>query len=76
MGMKVSVLIYEKMRMLPGRNMVKGCKTINKRRLFQFSYKNKATSKCKRKIIREQKKSMANKSKEKEGTLYKARGFH
>ena len=44
-GKKASILIYEKMNMLPGEHMLKGCRTANKRRLFHASYKNLSTRK-------------------------------
>lgn len=46
------------------------------KRLFHSSYKNKPSSKKKRKIIRGLKKSKDDKNKETEGTLYKAGSFH
>lgn len=51
-GKKASVLIIEKLNMVPGENMLKGCRTANKRRLFHSSYKSLETSKKRRKIIR------------------------
>ena len=74
-GKKASVLIYEKMNMLPGEHMLKGCRTAYKRRLFHASYKNLSTSKKRRKIIRGKKKSSDNTNKENEGTLYKSGEF-
>ena len=62
--------------MIPGRIMLKGCKTANNRRLFHSTYKNKLTSKKKQKIIQGKKKSTDDKHKETEGTVYKAGAFH
>ena len=74
-GKKASVLIYEKMCMLPGGHMLKGCRTANKRRLFHSGYKNLASSKKRRKIIRGKKKSSDDTNKENEGTVYKPGEF-
>ena len=51
-GRKASVLTYEKLGMVPGRYMLKGCTKTNKKRLFHSNYQNKETSKNHRKIIR------------------------
>ena len=74
-GRKASVLIYEKMMMIPGKHFLKGCKEKNRKRLFHLNYKNSATSKKRRKVIRGQKKLAADNAKKKEGTVYKAEEF-
>lgn len=37
-GHKAIVLIYEKLGMIPGRYMLKGCEVKNRRRLFHSIY--------------------------------------
>ena len=74
-GRKASVLIYEKLNMIPGRHTLKGCANINKRRLDQARYKTKNTVKVHRKILRASKKSKEDTDVENEGTTYEAGGF-
>ena len=38
-GRKASILIYEKLSMIPGSYMLKGCSTLNKKRIFRAEYK-------------------------------------
>ena len=71
-GRKATILIFEKLNMVPGRYTLKGCATLNKKRLFHAEYKNKESSRKRRKIIRGQKKSKDDKDVETEGTVYGA----
>ena len=48
-GRKASVLIFEKLNMTPGKYTLKGCQNINRKRLFRSAYKNKESSKKRRK---------------------------
>ena len=74
-GFKASVLIYEKLGFCPGTFTLRGCQHRNRKRLFQSSYKMSSPVKKRRKILRAQKKSKADKTKEKEGKLYGAGSF-
>jgi hypothetical protein len=74
-GRKASVLIFEKLSMIPGRYCTKGCANINRKRLFNSSYKNKESSKKRRKVIRGQSKSKSDKTEQKEGSLYEPGAF-
>ena len=71
-GRKATILIYEKLDMIPGRYTGKGCVAQNRKRLFHASYKSKESSKKRRKIIRGKKKK---KDGDKEGTVYGAGEF-
>ena len=44
-GRKASILIFEKMGMISGKYMLRGCFKTNKRRLYHPSYQNKEISK-------------------------------
>jgi hypothetical protein len=74
-GRKASVMIYEKLNMIPGKFMIDGCNRENKIRLYQSSYKNKSCVKLRRKTIRGNKKNKTDKEKQKQGTLYAAGSF-
>ena len=74
-GRKASISVFEKFNMLPGRFTLKGCSVQNKKRLFRSQYRNKESSKIRRKVIRGTKKSQDDKNTDKEGTLYAAGSF-
>ena len=69
-GRKASVLTFEKLNMIPGRYTVKGCYVLNKKRLNFSLYKNRLTSRNRRKAIRGRKKRKEDDDNDKEGTLY------
>ena len=68
-GRKASVLIYEKLGLIPGYYTLKGCSTQNKKRLFHSGYKNKLLSKKRRKVIRGATKKKEDVDVDNEGTL-------
>ena len=74
-GRKASVLIYEKLGLIPGYYTLKGCSTQNKKRLFHSGYKNKLLSKKRRKVIRGAAKKKEDVDVDNEGTLYEPGGF-
>ena len=74
-GRKASVLIYEKLGLIPGYYTLKGCSTQNKKRLFHSGYKNKLLSKKRRKVIRGTTKRKEDVDVDNEGTLYEPGGF-
>ena len=74
-GRKASVLLYDKLDLIPGRYTVKGCSMKNKKRLFNAGYKNKEVVKTRRKIIRGKKTQKNDKNLGKEGTVYGAGEF-
>ena len=74
-GQKASILVYEKLNMVPGKYTLKGCATRNKKRLFHAAYKNKDVSKKRRKVIRGKKKKKEDKDEDREGILYDAGAF-
>ena len=69
-GRKASVLLFEKLGMIPGRYATKGCSNMNQKRFSYAEYKNRPTSGNKRKVIREQITSKEDDDIDKEGTLY------
>ena len=69
------MLTYEKLGMIPGRYTTKGCDSQNRKRLYNAEYKNKDTSKLRRKIIRGKQKGASDKNIEKECTLYESGAF-
>ena len=74
-GRKSSVVIFEKLCMIPGRYTLKGCQHINKRRLFNSVYKSMENSKKRRKIIRGNIKKKDDKEEEKDGESYAAGAY-
>lgn len=74
-GRKASVLIYEKLKMIPGKYTLQGCSNLNKRRLNLAKYKNSSPVKKRRKILRGKTKSKDDVDVEKEGCSYEAGGF-
>ena len=75
MGRSATVEIFKELQTEPGKYTIEGCMTQNKKRLNNAAYKNKATVKVQRKIIRGRKKSKEDKTAEREGTTYEAGGF-
>ena len=51
-GKKASVLLFEKLNMIPGIYTLQGCFIMNKKRLIFAKYQNRITSKKQRKVIR------------------------
>ena len=51
-GRRASVLTYEKLSMIPGSYMLKGCSTLNKKIIFRAEYKNYDINKTRRKVLR------------------------
>ena len=74
-GRKASILIFEKLDMIPGQYTVKGCKIINQKRLSNSSYKNIESSKKRRKVIRGKSKQKDDKNDEKDGETYAPGAF-
>ena len=74
-GKKSSVLIFEKLNMIPGRYLTKQCANINRKRLFASEYKASDDARKKRKILSGTTKSRMVKNEATEGTLYEAGGF-
>ena len=74
-GRKASVLIYEKLGMIPGTYTLKGCSNLNKKRLFNAKYKANEHNKKRRKKLRAKKMGKMDKDLETEGVLYEAGGF-
>ena len=74
-GMKSSILAYEKLNIIPGRYTLYGCKSINKKRLRLSLFKNSYRSKEKRQSLRARKLKQNDKNKESEGKTYIPGGF-
>ena len=74
-GAKACVLLYEKLKILPGHYTLKGCTLSKKKRLYGAEYKCKETSKKRRRLIRGLKKGKDDKDIEHEGTVYDAGAF-
>ena len=74
-GKRVSVLIYEKMNLIPGTFTLQGCDGINRKRLFASKYKEKESTKKRRKISRGKARQKDDKNESKEGQTYKAGAF-
>jgi len=55
MGMKSSILIYEKLNMIPGVYTLKGCSMINEKRVRKCLYRNDRINKLKRQSVRTKK---------------------
>ena len=47
-GMKSSVLVYEKLNMVPGTYLLKGCRTLNVKRVRRSLYRGKKVNQIKR----------------------------
>jgi len=74
-GSKASVLLFERLGMIPGKYTLIGCSNLNRKRLYHSDYKAKEPNKTRRKILRGARKSKDDKTEHKEGTVYKAGGF-
>ena len=75
-GRKASVLVLEKLGLIPGKYLVDGCRKINQKRIYLAEYKSKDTSKKRRKVIRGNKKLKSDSLKRIEGgKLYKTGAF-
>ena len=74
-GKKSSILIFEKLGMVPGRYMVKNCTIINRKRLFNAKYKSSEQVRLRRKKLGGTKKSALDKVGDKEGSMYASGAF-
>ena len=74
-GMKSSVLIYEKLMMVPGVYTLHGCKKTNRKRLNLSIYKSNKRNKLKRQSLRRKKLKMSDKINETEVATYIPGGF-
>ena len=74
-GRKATVLIYEKLGIVPGRYLIDGCRNKNRKRLYHANYKHQEPMKKQRKVIRGAKKQKQDNNKFSEGKLYEAGGF-
>ena len=68
-GKKSSVLVFERMGMIPGKYMTKGCSTLNRKRLYFADKKSDEQIRKRRKIIRAKKKGKMDSQKEAEGRV-------
>ena len=75
MGMKSSVLIFEKLSMIPGNYMSKGCSRINEKRIRKCLYRNDKRNKLKRQSLRAKKHKTIDKTNETEPPMYVPGGF-
>ena len=74
-GRKASVLIYEKLGIIPGTYTLQGCRKINRKRLFTSKYANLETTKSRRKIRRGTTKARNDQNQQKSGKSYEAGAF-
>ena len=74
-GKKASVLIYEKINLIPGKFTLQVCDKISRKRLLTSKYKEIDSTKTRRKIGRGKAKQRDDKSESKEGQTYKAGAF-
>jgi hypothetical protein len=74
-GRKASILVFEKLKMIPGYYTIEGCKYLNAKRLSMSAYKNNDKNKTQRKVLRGSNYKIADKHEQKEGNLYEA-GAH
>jgi hypothetical protein len=74
-GMKSSIMIYEKMQMVPGRYTTKQCANLNQKRLSCSTYKSSEPVRKRRKILRGAVKSRMDINEHVEGNVYEAGGF-
>ena len=70
-GRKASILIFEKLNMIPGKYCLEGCRKINEKRLFASKYGNLEATKKRRKIRRGKAKNKDDKIMTKKGNLMK-----
>ena len=74
-GRKASILIFEKLNMIPGKYCLEGCRKINEKRLSASKYDNLETTKKCRKIRRGKAKTNDDKNNDKEGQSYGVGAF-
>ena len=74
-GKKASVLIYEKMNLIPGKFTLQGCDKISRKKLFASKYREIDSTQKRRKIRRGKAKQKDDKNKTKEGQTYMAGAF-
>ena len=72
---KASVLIYEKMNLIPGKFTLQGCDKISRKKLFASKYREIDSTQKRRKIRRGKAKQKDDKNKTKEGQTYMAGAF-
>ena len=74
-GFKATVLVYEKLVLIPGKYTLNGCKHLNAKRLKFSQYRSNAGNKTRRQMLRAKKLRKTDKLKESEGKIYEAGGF-
>ena len=74
-GRKASVLLFEYLDMIPGKHMLTGCNSLNKKWLENAMYANIDKNKLRRKTLRGKKMNKGDQISQKEGHLYEAGGF-
>ena len=74
-GHKATVLIYEKLNMIPGKYTLSGCTDLNRKRISHASYKGKAVVKRRRTLLRGFSKCKQDKDSNKEEVMYAPGGF-
>ena len=74
-GRKASVLIFEKLGVIPGKYTLTVCQKVKQKRLSASSCKNLDQTKKRRKIKRGKAKGHDDRNEEKEGKSYKAGAF-
>ena len=74
-GMKSSILIYEKLNMIPGKFALKGCASINNKRVRRSLYRSDKRQKAKRQALRAKKLKKSDKIDEQEPKTYIPGGF-
>ena len=73
--LKSSILIYEKLNMIPGYYTINGSNAINKIHLKRSIYRGKPNNKLRRQKLRAKKLKKSDKTLENEGKLYEKGGF-
>ena len=74
-GMKSTILIYEKLSMIPGSFTIKGCKNRNQKRIRMSLFKASTLAKMARQILQAVRTDKQDKNKEKFWKLYESGGF-
>ena len=74
-GRKASILIYEQMKIVPGKHTLAGVKKLNNKRLKMSRYDSTAPVKKRRKLRRGRAKHKSDKTKAAEGSTYEAGAF-
>ena len=74
-GMKSSIVVYEKLNMIPGYYTIKGLNDINKIRIKWSIYRGNLRNKLRRQKLRAEKRKKCGKTLEKEGKTYETGGF-